>query len=273
MELIPGRIYRRTDLHRHFGGQRQGGISTPSGQPVILLFTGYGGVQHGYADGWSDGVYCYFGEGQVGPMPWVRGNLAIRDHAERGRDLLLFEMLRAPRSHVRFAGTFAVASWEYRQAPDKNDEMRQAIVFHLVPLSTEITRPSKPGIADARALRQAAVSSGSDAPTRRVRDALVTYMQRSAAVRNYALARAAGHCERCGAVGPFQTEEGVPYLEVHHIRRLSDGGPDRPDAVAALCPNCHREAHYGNDCQQLNQSLLKTVAERERTLTSEGEEN
>jgi len=57
LELVPGQIYRRTTLHEHFGGQQQGGISTPSRYPMILLFTGASGVQHGYEDGWSDGVF------------------------------------------------------------------------------------------------------------------------------------------------------------------------------------------------------------------------
>ncbi|MFC1652495.1 HNH endonuclease [Planctomycetota bacterium] len=37
------------------------------------------------------------------------------------------------------------------------------------------------------------------------------------------------------------------FLEVHHLFRLADDGPDIPDNVAAICPNCHRELHYGAD--------------------------
>lgn len=42
-----GHVYRRRDLHDRYGGQRQGGISTPSQYPIILLFTGESGEQHG----------------------------------------------------------------------------------------------------------------------------------------------------------------------------------------------------------------------------------
>ena len=79
-EFVAGKIYRRTELHKIYGGQTQGGISTPAKQNVILLFTGETGAQHGYTDGWLDGVFNYFGEGQIGDMPWVRGNSSIRDH-------------------------------------------------------------------------------------------------------------------------------------------------------------------------------------------------
>jgi len=61
-----GQIYRRRDLHAQFGGQNQGGISTPSSHPMILIFTGDTGAQYGYHDGWDeDGSFRYTGEGQV----------------------------------------------------------------------------------------------------------------------------------------------------------------------------------------------------------------
>ncbi|BBO25695.1 hypothetical protein AltI4_00830 [Alteromonas sp. I4] len=31
--------HRRTDLHEKYGGQRQGGISTPQNYPFIFIFT------------------------------------------------------------------------------------------------------------------------------------------------------------------------------------------------------------------------------------------
>ena len=86
-----GAIYnRRADIHAPFGGQRQGGISTPKNQPFVVCFTGETGEAHGYQDGWSGGVFRYFGEGQKGDMEWVRGNAAIQSHSTDGKDLLLF---------------------------------------------------------------------------------------------------------------------------------------------------------------------------------------
>jgi len=71
----------------------------------LLLFTGHAGTQHGYDDGWADGVFCYFGEGQTGDMEFIRGNRAIRDHAAEGKDLLVFQMLGKGQG-VRFLGAF-----------------------------------------------------------------------------------------------------------------------------------------------------------------------
>jgi 5-methylcytosine-specific restriction protein A len=56
-----------------------------------------------------------------------------------------------------------------------------------------------------------------------------------------------GKCQRCKKLGPFlKSKDGLRYLEVHHKIRLIDGGTDTLDNVTALCPNCHREMHYGN---------------------------
>ena len=61
-----------------------------------------------------------------------------------------------------------------------------------------------------------------------------------------ALYRANGFCEVCRKPAPFlKKADSSPYLEVHHIKRLADGGHDSLENVLALCPNCHRQAHYG----------------------------
>lgn len=65
--FVQGQMYRRRDIHAGFGGQQQGGISTPRKFPLVLLFTGDSGEQYGYSDGWSaEGIFLYTGEGQRG---------------------------------------------------------------------------------------------------------------------------------------------------------------------------------------------------------------
>lgn len=60
------------------------------------------------------------------------------------------------------------------------------------------------------------------------------------------LVRAQGKCECCGKDAPFlRASNGRPYLEVHHAVPLASGGPDTVENAEALCPNCHREKHYG----------------------------
>lgn len=59
------------------------------------------------------------------------------------------------------------------------------------------------------------------------------------------LLRANGKCQSCKRDAPFLTGDGTPFLEVHHIEWLSKGGDDSVENAIALCPNCHRQAHYG----------------------------
>lgn len=59
------------------------------------------------------------------------------------------------------------------------------------------------------------------------------------------LMRANGNCEYCKNPAPFiRRANNSSYLEVHHIKMLADGGEDTVANAVALCPNCHRQAHY-----------------------------
>jgi len=59
------------------------------------------------------------------------------------------------------------------------------------------------------------------------------------------LFRANGYCEHCNNPAPFNRRvDNSPYLEVHHIKPLAEGGEDMVANAVALCPNCHRRAHY-----------------------------
>lgn len=60
------------------------------------------------------------------------------------------------------------------------------------------------------------------------------------------LFQANGICGRCRRPAPFtRRKDNSPYLEVHHKRQLSQGGEDTVENAIALCPNCHRDLHYG----------------------------
>jgi hypothetical protein len=87
---------------------------------------------------------------------------------------------------------------------------------------------------------------------------------RSTAIKRYVLARADGVCEGCRLPAPFVRLDGSHYLEPHHTTRLSDDGPDHPAKVIALCPNCHRRAHYAVDGKAFNEQLIKRVRRIEK---------
>ncbi len=66
-------------------------------------------------------------------------------------------------------------------------------------------------------------------------------------VKAWVLKNANGICEACQLPAPFTRTDGSPYLEVHHLLPLSEGGRDTIDNALAVCPNCHRKFHYGDN--------------------------
>ncbi len=95
--------------------------------------------------------------------------------------------------------------------------------------------------------------------------ALITQFQRDASVKAWVLRQANGYCECCQCPAPFKAADGTPFLEVHHVRQLAEQGSDTITNAVALCPNCHREMHYGEDgpklVERLYQSLSRLVRE------------
>lgn len=86
-----------------------------------------------------------------------------------------------------------------------------------------------------------------------------TAFVRDPAVRRAVLERASGRCEYCSSPG-FVTSAGAVFLETHHIVPLSEGGADKVSNVAAVCPNHHREAHYGAGASVIRDVLLGVAA-------------
>jgi 5-methylcytosine-specific restriction protein A len=263
--FISGAVYRRRNLHQQFGGQQQGGISTPARQPMVWIFTGEQGGQYGYEDGFrDDGTFWYTGEGQIGDMEMVRGNLAIQNHVQLSKKLHLFEYTGP--GTVQYVAEMVYTGHHGEVAADREGTPRRVIVFELAPINSEegtaaadlVIAPvvkDLPKIKSLHELRRIALESAPPdaAPQQRKANAY----RRSQAVRAYVLRRAAGFCEGCGCEAPFLTPAGSPYLEPHHIRRRADGGPDHPLWVIALCPNCHRRVHYSHGGATYNKQLAE----------------
>jgi 5-methylcytosine-specific restriction protein A len=75
---------------------------------------------------------------------------------------------------------------------------------------------------------------------------VVEQFDRNSDVIAEVLLRANGICECCKKPAPFiRAKDGTPYLEVHHKIPLAKGGEDTIENAEALCPNCHREKHFG----------------------------
>ncbi len=81
-----------------------------------------------------------------------------------------------------------------------------------------------------------------------------------------ALQRANGTCECCNEPAPFLRMDGSPYLETHHLIPISEKGNDDIDNVSELCPNCHKELHFGENREEKSDELLKIIAIKNSTF-------
>ena len=80
-------------------------------------------------------------------------------------------------------------------------------------------------------------------------------------MRDAALKLAGGNCERCGQQG-FLTASGERYLETHHVVGVAERGPDAIDNIVAICPNCHRQAHFAADRVQVERDFMEAIRRR-----------
>lgn len=85
----------------------------------------------------------------------------------------------------------------------------------------------------------------------------VTLYKRDPLVVAETLRIANGYCELCEVKSPFKTKSGRDYLEVHHVIPLSKQGSDTVANTVALCPNCHRMLHFGDNAEEMMAKLNK----------------
>ena len=109
---------------------------------------------------------------------------------------------------------------------------------------------------------------GTKQPTREPRT--IDVLGRNPSVQAWTLQQAKEHCELCRKPAPFERPDGRPFLEVHHVKRLAEGGEDVPDNTVALCPNCHRMAHYG-DVKKVQEKLKRIVSGRGGRANCQGQ--
>jgi 5-methylcytosine-specific restriction protein A len=84
-----------------------------------------------------------------------------------------------------------------------------------------------------------------------------TSYARNPLVKAWVLENAKGICEGCGCPAPFSTLHNEPFLEVHHMKQLADGGSDTISNAVALCPNCHRRCHLSVDKEEYTSFIFR----------------
>ena len=144
LELQLGREYKRRELHDFYGGQRQGGISTPQKYPYIFIITSKRGEEHGYVDGWieNNNFFLYTGEGQIGDMEFKGGNKAIKYHRQNDKQIFLFQETK--KTFIALKAELNFIDYKYIQVPDTEGKNRRAIQFRLQSVNAEPVREVEP---------------------------------------------------------------------------------------------------------------------------------
>ncbi len=237
-QFVVGRTYhRRSEILGIYGGQWGRGIATPADRPYIFLFSGESRRKYGYIDDWQDDeVYIFTGEGPEGDMTLTGGNLDVCDHQKDGKDLHLFLLDPKRPDHAQYQGRFLCIGYHWADGLDQEGNTRRIIRFELIgsanfkweglgsPTEDEAENEAKSLSLDE--LRERAKTDGASSGTTQERKQAA--YRRSVWVKWYAWKRADGNCEGCGIPAPFLTPKNRPYLEVHHLHSMADGGPDLP---------------------------------------------
>lgn len=183
----------------------------------------------------------------TGPMGQLTTTIFLEDIKRRHGERYLKVALSALEKHIEYLDT-------HPKGPSSTSMTRVWKAFggnseSYAPLTVEQhvaqeEQSLKASMRDSSAERQRRLKLAARRPASR--QVTTTVFVRNQDVVAEVLIRAAGHCERCEAPAPFKrASSGQPYLEVHHRIRLADGGDDTVENALALCPNCHRKAHYG----------------------------
>jgi len=280
--------FRNRDLiSDRFGGASQQGLVRFPGERIVNAFSEPKG---GYADDEPSlqSPFGYRGQGPSGRQSLASpGNRLLESSRIERRPIrywyrpaggnfsFLTWAMVAGRVWVRGVGEDGAArveiNWQLLPIPDEHPEnwSTDAIAALEFPVAPEAELSEMPEVASqpsyAELIERLPKAPGG--PPRRTRVQIET--QRSSVARRAALLRSSGKCEwpDCGGMPAETDKHGAPILQVDHIADLAKGGPDRPENMIALCPNCHAVKTLGGEPDRWRSRLSQIAREgHERML-------
>lgn len=149
-------------------------------------------------------------------LPWIKGYVPAGNIRGEGKDKIKF--------YLANAGAYSPEDYAPTDDPDILDQRVRDLKMKLNPLSDPAGNKTPQQITGT-----------------------VTRYVRDPTVKASVLKKAEGVCEGCRVAAPFTDGYGQPFLEVHHLKQLSEKGSDTVTNAVALCPNCHRRCHHAGD--------------------------
>ena len=250
-KLNIGSNYNNDDICNTFLCAPQGGMRRSHKTNTLVIVANH--TKSLYDDKWVLDTMNYTGMGSKGDQSLdFAQNKTLAQSNINGVDVHFFEVF-TDRVYT-YQGQVVLTGEPFQETQDDEDgNSRKVWIFPLkrkdgttpVVPKTSIDKTFERKVKKASSLSldelKTRASKSPSKPGSRV--TTTTTYQRDPNVVNYTLKRANGVCELCEQPAPFKKKNGEPYLEVHHVVQLANGGDDTIDNAAALCPNCHRKMH------------------------------
>ncbi|WP_411574319.1 HNH endonuclease [Streptomyces fradiae] len=281
-----------------YGGNRVRGI-TPLADGILTVYSDEKGP---YADGRIPEVnwIAYTGDGLSGHQELTGGNKAMAEYQRERRALRYWH--RPYGGQWTFESWAVIVQRWMRWGDGEDGRRRKEFVWVLAPVPSPLEHTWPASVVDALAqdtghvhdhTEEVVLAAGVDSGTARLdileryrrltraanerakshtrRSTLTTVERflRSAPAREAVILRSGGHCENPTCLGhpTERTEADAPLLEVDHVHDLARGGPDVPEAMIALCPNCHALKTRGKNRRELQKVLLAEARLRHRSFS------
>jgi len=192
-------------------------------------------------------------------VPFVKKAIYEELATKHGRSAKAYEYRM---QNISFVLLLMGRSWIEGLKPAKNVGVRNAERIEALIMEVE-NRHIPPVVRfdmltlEARDKADARPPVGDAAPASKA--AMVMQFARDPRVKAWVLNNANGICESCDRPAPFQGPDGRPFLEVHHVHTLAEGGADTIHNSVAICPNCHRALHYAVEAKTMILELYGKV--------------
>lgn len=265
-------VYTNDVIAKVFKCSKQGGMRKSNTTNTLVLISKQTGSSV-YHDTWVDNMLHYTGMGQEGDQKLdFAQNRTLKDSAKNGVTVHLFEVFKD--TEYTYAGIIELAGLPYKASePDRNNTKRIVYKFPLKLKTSEYCPNNETLIQNEKKLEKsisrktiqeikelAIEKSKLNEEKNLVRKVSTYNYERSLVIREYVKELANGICQLCDNKAPFEVK-GKPFLHVHHIEYLSEGGEDTIENAIAVCPNCHAKIHQ-LELKEDKEKLLRKVQER-----------
>ncbi len=258
-----GKSYSNQELQEIFHCGNTGGMRYVKKTNTLLIISN--DLEGFYKNRWDGNILHYVGMGKKGDQDLnFHQNKRLKNHKALKTLLYLFEVFEKKR--YTYLGIPELFLEPYQETQTDSEGIKRSV--WIFPLRITESFLSESVIIEKNKDLERACKKMSDNELKErinnvthlkpsMRRTINNTFERNPYVTEYTKRKAKGICQLCLKAAPFSTKNGEPYLEVHHIKWLSQGGSDTFENTVALCPNCHRKMHIVNDPPDI-EKLIKS---------------